>query len=175
MPIVAPNPLYLREVELDQGIDRLHAALDALNAEPDRLLAGRGLGRSHHRVLALVQRRPGVTLAELQDVLPLTKQSLSRLLKQLVELGLVDQKPGRRDRRQRLLELTEPGRELCERLNRLQRRRLAAACRAAGAEAVAGFREVLRGLIEGDDADGCGGPEQQQQQHQQRRRLRHAG
>ena len=171
MPIVVPNPLYLREAELDQGIDQLHAALDALNAESDRVLAERGLGRSHHRVLALVQRRPGVTLAELQGVLPLTKQSLSRLLRQLMELGLVDQKPGRRDRRQRLLELTEPGRELCERLNRLQRRRLAAACRAAGAEAVAGFREVLRGFVEDDDD---GGREPERQQHQ-RRRLYHAG
>ncbi|HET6519553.1 MAG TPA: MarR family transcriptional regulator [Geminicoccaceae bacterium] len=168
MPIVAPNPLYLREAELDQGIDLLHAALDALNAEPDGLLAERGLGRGHHRALALIRRRPGTTLAELQAVLPLTKQTLSRLLRQLMELGLVDQKPGRRDRRQRLLELTEPGRELCERLDRLQRRRLAAACRAAGAEAVAGFREVLRGLVE--DA---GKPEQQEQQQQRRRR--HAG
>ena len=69
MPIVAPNPLYLREAELDQGIDQLHAALDALNAGPDRLLAEHGLGRSHHRVLALVRRRPGITLAELQGVL----------------------------------------------------------------------------------------------------------
>lgn len=149
MPTLAPNPLYLREAELDQGIDLLYGAVDALAAEPDRLLAERGLGRSHHRVLALIRRRPGITLSELQGSLPLTKQALSRLLKQLAARGLVARRADPRDRRQRPLALTEAGRELHERVNRVQRRRLAAAYRAAGAEAVAGFREVLRGLADG--------------------------
>ncbi len=157
MPIASPNPLYLRDAELDQGIALLQSALDALTAESDRLLAERGLGRGHHRALALIGHHPGITMAELQGVLPLTKQSLSRLLKQLVEQGLVEQRPGRRDRRERPLGLTEPGRELCERLNRLQRRRLATAYRNGGAEAVAGFREVLRGLVGGDAAGGRSG------------------
>lgn len=149
MPIVAPNPLYLREAALDEGIDLLHAALDALMAEADQLLAERGLGRGHHRALALIRRHPGITMAELQGGLPLSKQSLSRLLRQLVDHGLIVQRPDRRDRRQRLLELTEPGRELAERLSRLQRRHVAAAYRAAGAEAVAGFRAVLLGVVGG--------------------------
>src|SRR5690606_35987897 len=94
-----------------------------------------------------VGRQPGMTVSELLDILKITKQSLSRVLSQLVDQGYVVQRPGTRDRRQRLLELTPKGAELERQLSEGQRALVARAYRAAGAEAVDGFRKVLLGLI----------------------------
>jgi DNA-binding MarR family transcriptional regulator len=92
-----------------------------------------------------------MTVSELLAILKITKQSLSRVLGALVEQGFVSQRPGERDRRQRLLELTEKGAELERRLSERQRALIAAAYRSAGAEAVEGFRKVLLGLINEED------------------------
>ena len=145
---IAPNPLFLRDEELTWGIELLDAAHRALVEEPDRELVRRGLGRNHRWVLYLVGRHPGITMVELLSRMRVTKQTLSRLLNELVVKGLIVRKPDVRDRRQRLLELTDEGRDLEEALNGRLRRRLARAYRAAGAEAVAGHHQVLLGLIE---------------------------
>ena len=92
--------------------------------DPDRMLAEYGFGRAHHRVLHFVSRRPGLPVAELLDILRITKQSLNRVLKELVERGHVEVRAGTADRRQRLLHPTESGRDLSERLARLQTRRI---------------------------------------------------
>jgi len=143
-----PNPLFLRDEELTRGIELLEAAYQTLLAEADRRLGALGLGRNHRRVLHLIGRTPGITMAQLQGALRLSKQSLSRLLKELAERELVVRRPDQRDRRQLLLDLTDRGREVDEQLNGRLRRRLAVAYRAAGAEAVAGFHEVLLGLAD---------------------------
>jgi DNA-binding MarR family transcriptional regulator len=148
---VAPNPLFLRDEELTWGIELLDAAYRSLVEEPDRDLARRGLGRNHRWVLYLVGRRPGITMVQLLGRMGIAKQTLSRLLGELVAGGLIARKPNEHDRRQRLLELTGEGRQLEEALNGRLRRRLARAYRAAGADAVAGHHQVLLGLI-GDGA-----------------------
>ena len=148
LPFAAPNPLFLRDEELTRGIELLDQAHQALIAQPERALSGHALGRNHWRVLYAIGRYPGITMVELQGSVPLTKQSLSRLLKELVAKGLITRRPSQRDRRQRLLELTPAGRELDEQLNGRLRRQLASAYRAAGAEAVAGYHKVLDGLVE---------------------------
>jgi DNA-binding MarR family transcriptional regulator len=153
---VAPNPLFLRDEELTWGIELLDAAYRSLVEQPDRDLARRGLGRNHRWVLYLVGRHPGVTMVELLGRKRITKQTLSRLLNELVAQGLIARKPNVHDRRQRLLELTGEGRELEEALNGRLRRRLARAYRAAGADAVAGHHQVLLGLVE-DGAQRQGG------------------
>jgi DNA-binding MarR family transcriptional regulator len=145
------NPLFLREEELRQGMELLFFAYRDFTAEPDKILARYNFGRAHHRVIYFVGRHPSITVSELLSILGITKQSLSRVLGQLVREGFVVQRPGQRDRRQRLLELTEKGRELERLLSENQRRRMARAYRAAGAEAVEGFRTVLRNLIEERD------------------------
>ena len=101
-----------------------------------------------------------MTVSELLDILRITKQSLSRVLSQLVQEGYITQRPGTRDRRQRLLELTPKGAELERQLSEGQRALVARAYRAAGAEAVDGFRKVLLGLINETDRQkfGRGGP-----------------
>jgi len=147
----AANPLFLRDEELRQGIELLFFAYRDFTAEADAILALYNFGRAHHRVIYFVGRHPMLSVSNLLSLLRITKQSLSRVLGQLVREGFVIQHPGQRDRRQRLLELTPKGRELEKRLTEKQRRRLAAAYRAAGAEAVEGYRCVLLGLIDEPD------------------------
>lgn len=145
------NPLFLREEELRQGIELLFFAYRDFTAEPDVILAEYGFGRAHHRVIYFVGRNPGMTVSDLLGILKITKQSLSRVLGQLVEEGFITQRPGMRDRRQRLLDLTEKGTELERQLTERQRARIARAYRDAGAEAVEGYRKVMLGLIDETD------------------------
>ncbi|WP_419951920.1 MarR family winged helix-turn-helix transcriptional regulator [Methylobacterium sp.] len=95
--------------------------------DPDRMLAEYGFGRAHHRVLHFVYHYPGLTIAELLDILRITKQSLNRVLKDLIEQGHIVQKTGRSDRRQRLLYCSETGATLTAELTRVQVRRVARA------------------------------------------------
>jgi DNA-binding MarR family transcriptional regulator len=117
------------------------------------MLRDYGFGRAHHRVIFFVGRYPMLSVSELLDILSITKQSLSRVLQQLVDEGYIVQHQGKEDRRQRLLELTEKGKALEISLSEEQRERFARAYKAAGAEAVDGFRKVLLGMINNRDRD----------------------
>src|SRR4051794_23074183 len=143
----ATEPLFLREEELRQGIELLFFAYRDFTAEPDAILEQYRFGRAHHRVVHFVGRHPHMTVGELLGILRITKQSLNRVLGQLVRQGFVVQHRGPDDRRQRLLELTDSGRELERLLSAPQRARVAAAYRAAGGSAVQGFRQVLLGIL----------------------------
>jgi DNA-binding MarR family transcriptional regulator len=145
---IQANPLFLREEELRQGIELLFYAYRDFTAEPDAILAKYKFGRAHHRTIYFVGRYPGTTVSELLGILRITKQSLSRVLGQLVREGFVEQRRGIRDRRQRLLHLTENGVALERQLTATQRELLARAYREAGADAVEGYRKVLTGLID---------------------------
>lgn len=147
----AGNASVPREDEVRQGIELLFFAYRDFTAEPDAILERYGFGRAHHRVVHFVGRHPQMTVSELLQILRITKQSLGRVLGQLVRQGFVVQHPGARDRRQRLLELTEEGRDLERQLSQPQRARVGAAYREAGPEAVDGFRRVLLGIIAGED------------------------
>src|SRR5919198_682358 len=147
----ASEPLFLREEEVRQGIELLFFAYRDFTAEPDAILEEYGFGRAHHRVVHFVGRHPQMTVGELLGILRITKQSLNRVLGQLVRRGFIMQHRGAQDRRQRLLELTERGHELERRLSEPQRLRVGAAYRKAGPQAVEGFRKVLPGVIAGDD------------------------
>jgi DNA-binding MarR family transcriptional regulator len=145
------EPLFLREEEVRQGIELLFFAYRDFTAEPDAILEQYGFGRAHHRVVHFVGRRPHMTVGELLEILRITKQSLNRVLGQLVRQGFIIQHRGAQDRRQRLLELTDRGHELERQLSELQRIRIAGAYRKAGPQAVEGFRKVLLGIIGGDE------------------------
>ncbi|WP_120498826.1 MarR family winged helix-turn-helix transcriptional regulator [Kiloniella sp. EL199] len=146
-----PNPLFLRTDEIMQAIELLFFAYRDFTGEPDELLAEYGFGRAHHRVIHFVGRHPGMTVSELLSILQITKQSLSRVLSQLVSEGFIKQTPGVIDRRQRLLKLTEKGLELDEKLFNVQRQRIVKAYKESGVEAVAGFRSVLMNMMEESD------------------------
>ena len=147
----APNPLYLRDEELRQSMELLFYAYRGFTAQADALLDQHNFGRAHHRVIYFVGRYPSISVAELLAILRITKQSLSRVLGQLVAEGFITQRPGTRDRRQRLLALTEQGVELERRLSADQRERIAAAYREAGPQAVEGYRKVLLAMIDPRD------------------------
>ena len=119
-----------------------------LTASADAILVELDLGRAHHRALHFIGRRPGIAVSELLALLRITKQSLARVLGELVERGYVLVAPGPRDRRQRLLSLTDEGRALERRLFERQRERMVAAYRDAGGAAVEGFRRVMRGVMD---------------------------
>ena len=116
--------------------------------DPDRILADYGFGRAHHRVLHFVQRQPGLTIAELLDILQITKQSLNRVLKELVETGFVESRTGTQDKRQRNLYATPTGRELAVRLAQLQGKRINGALALVGPEAGEIVARYLAGLID---------------------------
>lgn len=115
-------------------IELLFFAYRDFVGEPDRLLARHGFGRAHHRVLHFVNRRQGLNVAELLEILEITKQSLARVLKDLINAGFVQQQAGAEDRRQRLLFLTGRGKELADALVGMQSARMERALAAAGAQ-----------------------------------------
>lgn len=135
------------EGAVKDGIELLFFAYRDFTAGPDAILARYGFGRAHHRVIHFVGRHPQMTVSELLGILHITKQSLSRVLGELVQQGFIAQRPGEHDRRQRLLELTAEGRALEREVSAPQRARVAEAYRQAGAVAVEGFRKVLLGII----------------------------
>ena len=142
------NLLFLREEQMRLAQDMLFFAYRDFTGAVDVILDELGLGRAHHRALHFIGRTPGMTVGDLLAILRITKQSLARVLTALVEQGYVAQLPGRNDRRQRLLSLTEAGQALERRLFECQRERLAVAYREAGGPAVEGFRRVMCGVME---------------------------
>jgi DNA-binding MarR family transcriptional regulator len=125
-PAASLDPHLITFVEL------LFFAYRDFTREADAVLAEYGLGRAHHRVLHFVHRHPALRVADLLEILKITKQSLARVLKELVDQGWIAQKAGERDRRQRLLFATEKGATLASRLDGLQSRRVAHALAQAG-------------------------------------------
>ncbi len=142
-----PEPVSARDDEVREGIELLFFAYRDFIAEPDAILARYGFGRAHHRVIHFIGRHPLMTVNELLGILHITKQSLSRVLRELVQQGLVARRTGAHDRRQRLLELTAEGRALEREVSAPQRARIAEAYRLAGGAAVDGFRKVLLAII----------------------------
>jgi DNA-binding MarR family transcriptional regulator len=116
--------------------------------DADAVLERYGFGRAHHRVLHFVHRNPGLKVAELLDILKITKQSLARVLKDLREKGFIEQRPGPADLRERRLHLTPKGVRLTDKLTELQVRRIAGALQVAGAEADEVTRRFLLAMIE---------------------------
>jgi len=153
MSLPRANPLFLRDADLREALELLFFAYRDFTAEADTILADYGFGRAHHRVIYFVGANPGLSVSDLLAILRVTKQSLSRVLSQLIDEGYIEQKTDSGDRRRRLLFLTEKGSSLEALLTEKQSALIAKAYRQSGADAVAGFRTVMRGIInEGDRA-----------------------
>jgi DNA-binding MarR family transcriptional regulator len=135
-------------------IELLFFAYRDFVSDPDEVLAKFGFGRAHHRVLHFVNRDPGMKVAELLDILKITKQSLGRVLKQLIDDGYIEQKEGANDRRQRLLYVTATGEALAMRLAGLQTRRIARALAELGPGAQEAACRFLAAMIDQDSRDG---------------------
>jgi DNA-binding MarR family transcriptional regulator len=139
----AINPLFLRDEELRRGMEMLFLAWRNVAESADETLAAHGLGRAHHRAIYFIGRSPGITVGDLLDRLGITKQSLSRVIRQLAEQDFITVDSGLQDRRQRRLSLTPQGEAVERESTKAQRALFASAYRQAGAEAVEGFRQVL--------------------------------
>mmetsp|Transcript_24080 Transcript_24080/g.44531 ORF Transcript_24080/g.44531 Transcript_24080/m.44531 type:complete len:171 (+) Transcript_24080:1624-2136(+) len=142
------NLLFLTDEQLRQGIEAMFFAYRGFTADPDRILADMAYGRAHHRAIHFINRAPGTTVNNLLNILGVTKQSLNRVLRTLIEDGLVESRVGKSDKRERHLYLTEDGRALEGQLSDAQRIRMRSAFRDAGPDAVAGFRRVLEAMMD---------------------------
>ncbi len=140
--------LFLTDEQLRKGIEAMFFAYRGFTADPDRILEGMDYGRAHHRAIHFVHRSPGTTVGNLLTILGVTKQSLNRVLRTLFDDGLVEARVGKKDKRERHLFLTEKGRALERELSDAQRARMRAAYRAAGPQAVQGFRTVLEAMMD---------------------------
>lgn len=149
--MTAPNqsvsPLFLREPEIRRGVELLYFGYSHMTRSIDEGLAAQGLGRAHHRALYFIARQPDLTVSQLLEHLAITKQSLGRVLNELADRGMVETRPGERDRRQRLLRLTAAGSKFEAELFDAIRVKLSAAYASAGQNAVGGFWAVLEGMI----------------------------
>jgi len=147
-----PPPIGENEHEAPL-IELLFFAYRDFVSEPDAVLETYGFGRAHHRILHFVNRHPGMRVADLLDILKITKQSLARVLKQLIDGDFIIQKTGDADRRQRLLHTTDTGRALASRLLEVQTKRLRIALAGLTPECRASAAAFLRGIIDAGERE----------------------
>jgi DNA-binding MarR family transcriptional regulator len=146
-------PLSASDQPEIQFIELLFFAYRDFISDPDAALLSYGFGRAHHRVIHFVNRNPGIRVADLLDILKITKQSLGRVLKQLVDNGFIEQKTGPTDRRQRLLYPTESGRALALRLIDLQAARIGKALATLSPDGRVAAENFLRAIIDTGERD----------------------
>ncbi len=142
-----PDPSLIDLIEL------FFFAYRDFTQDPDAILTEFGFGRAHHRVLHFVNRYPGLRVADLLDILKITKQSLARVLKQLVDEDIVEQRPGKSDRRERRLFVTERGQKLAVRLIEPQLLRITKALELSGADSEKISRQFLYNMINSREHD----------------------
>jgi DNA-binding MarR family transcriptional regulator len=140
---------HSREAQLSFALALIHFAFRKIIKEPDRLLAKRGLGRVHHRVLFFVARRPGVSVGDLLAILDVSKQSLHRPMHDLLRAALLESSPDPKNRRVKRLHLTARGRAFEAKLSGIQRRLFARAFAAHGPSAERQWRAIMSALGDG--------------------------
>jgi DNA-binding MarR family transcriptional regulator len=144
---VKPRSIPAEESVVDL-IELLFFAYRDFISDPDAILAKFRFGRAHHRVLHFGDRNPGLTVADLLDILKITKQSLARVLKELINSNLIEQRTGQEDRRQRLLYATPAGQALSAGLSAPQEARIKAALVRLGPGARETVTQFLFGMID---------------------------
>ncbi|MDC1254960.1 MarR family winged helix-turn-helix transcriptional regulator [Paracoccaceae bacterium] len=140
--------LFLTDEQLRLGIEAMFFAYKGITIDPDNILKNYSYGRAHHRAIHFINSYPGTTINNLLQILGVTKQSLNRVLRSLIMDGLVEVNIGKIDKRQRNLILTTKGKDLENKLSIFQRDRMRLAYKAAGPDAVAGFRTVLDCIVD---------------------------
>jgi DNA-binding MarR family transcriptional regulator len=144
---IVTTPISGDDIDQLENIELLFFAYRDFISDPDTKLSDYNFGRAHHRVLFFVNRTPGMTVAELLEILKITKQSLGRVLKQLIETGYIVQSEGHEDRRKRLLYPTQAGRELILQLSAPQSTRMIRAFKSLDVEDRAKVVTFLRAMI----------------------------
>ena len=136
--------VYLNdEMALRSAIELLYFGYREFTAGPDRVLAQRGLGRVHHRILYFVGRKPDLSMKELLERLAVTKQALHQPLQQLFSMDLIVSASDQRDGRMRRVRLSAEGSRLEAKLTAVQMKQLATAFSGSGATAQRGWFAVM--------------------------------
>jgi len=158
---MAPDKINVNKADINSSVSADNLPLDVMGLfffayrdfvrDADALLERQGFGRAHHRVLYFVNLKPGLPVATILDVLKITKQSLARVLRQLIDNGYIEQKTGPSDRRQRLLYPTVKGRQFFETLSATQASRIESALAPLPAEARRTILRFFVGMVERDD------------------------
>lgn len=139
--------------DFNDAIELMFFAYRDFIADPDAILAEHDFGRAHHRVLHFVAGSPGISIADLLDILRVTKQSLARVLRDLIDEDYIEQRIGVRDRRKRLLHLTDKGKDLHDRLIAPQEARFQSVLSAIGPQGFAQWKRTMRLVINSQDRD----------------------
>lgn len=145
--VSSEGPVAALPLDLVACVELFFFAYRDFTCDPDIVLDQYGFGRAHHRVLHFVRRNPGLKVAELLDILKITKQSLARVLKQLIDEGFVIQRAGDEDRRERRLFVSAKGARLTDKLTEIQVKRIEAALRKAGPGAESLAQKFLFAMI----------------------------
>jgi DNA-binding MarR family transcriptional regulator len=158
---MAPARINVNKADINSALDDSDAPIDVMGlfffayrdfvGDADTLLERQGFGRAHHRVLYFVNLKPGMPVADLLHILRITKQSLARVLRQLIDNGYIEQQTGAADRRQRLLYATAKGRALFDVLSATQTRRINAAFARLAPEARRHVLSFFAAMVEEED------------------------
>ena len=139
--------LYLRENNIKEIIELMLEAYTNSYSDPYDILKKNSFGKAHHRLICTVDTHPGIKVAELIKKLKITKQSLSRVLQELIKKGIVSQSKGDEDGRQRLLHLTEKGKKISDEIFHKQKKRILEAFKNSDSSEVLNFKKVLQKII----------------------------
>lgn len=139
--------------DFNDAIELMFFAYRDFIADPDAILEAHDFGRAHHRVLHFVAGNPGISIADLLDILRVTKQSLARVLRELIDAAYIEQRIGAKDRRKRLLYLTDAGKQLHDQLIAPQEKRFDAVLAAIGPQAFEQWKKTMRLVINSEDRD----------------------
>ena len=139
--------LYLRENNIKEIIELMLEAYTESYSDPYEILKKNSFGRAHHRLICTVNANPGIKVADLIKKLKITKQSLSRVLQELIKDKIISQSKGEIDGRQRLLHLTEKGEKISEEIFNIQKERILGAFKECGSQEVLSFKKVLKKII----------------------------
>jgi len=159
---MAPSQNNVNNTDINSGFNQhLPMPMDVMGlfffayrdfvSDADALLARHKFGRAHHRVLYFVNIKPGMSVATLLSILKITKQSLARVLRQLIDNGYIKQHVGDNDRRQRLLFPTQKGRDFFATLSESQASRINAALAGLSPENANSVRRFFVAMIEQND------------------------
>jgi len=141
--------LYLTDKSLKEVIELIFQAYIDSYSDPYEVLKKNSFGRAHHRLLCIIEGNPNISIADILRKLKITKQSLSRVLKDLINKKIITQKKGTKDARQRELQLTEEGLSLCNIIFNKQKKRIYNALKTSSADEVTNFKNVVKKIIDG--------------------------
>jgi len=141
--------LYLTDKSLKEVIELIFQAYIDSYSDPYEVLKKNSFGRAHHRLLCIIEGNPNISIADILRKLKITKQSLSRVLQDLIKKKIITQKKGTKDARQRELQLTEGGLSLCNIIFNKQKKRIFNALKTSGTDEVTNFKNVMRKIIDG--------------------------